>query len=224
MKDINKLNVDYYGQRFYLSYYDWLPFIKNNYKYSNRMTYILNCSTDNFENIYSTYSTQIRNKIKNKHKIEVNLVSNFENLEQYYALIELSLLKHNKTPKYTKKDFIEFIKESINNDSCLLFEAKLNGKILAVSIFLYDSNYIYYYLAGEDKKFSECNAPTILLNQAIKYACEKQLDLDFCGSMIDSLSSYYECFGADRKSVLIIEKDNNSSFNESLKINIKSSF
>lgn len=224
LNDIDKLNVDYYGQRFYLNYYDWLPFVKNQYKYSQRMTYVLNSSATSFENIYSNYSTQVRNKIKNKYKIKVNSICSFEKLDQYYTLIEQSLLKHNKTPKYTKEDFINFIKASLNNNSCLLFDAQLNNEILAVSVFLYDNEFVYYYLAGESKNFKECNAPTILLNQAINYACNKQLNFDFCGSMIDSLSSYYECFGADRKSVLVIEKDNNSAFDELTKINIKSSF
>lgn len=224
LNDIDKLNVDYYGQRFYLNYYDWLPFAKKHFNYSHRMTYVLNCATDSFESIYSNYSTQVRNKIKNKHKIEVNSVSNFENLEQYYALIETSLLKHNKKPKYTKEDFIKFIKETVNNNSCLLYEARLHDEILAISIFLFDNKYLYYYLAGETNNYKECNAPTILLNQAIKYACTHRLNFDFCGSMIDSLSNFYECFGADRKSVLVVEKNNNSTFTESVKVKIKSSF
>lgn len=224
LNDIDKLNVDYFGQRFYLNYYDWLPFEKNQYKYSQRMTYFLNSSENSFENIYSNYSTQVRNKIKNKYKIEVNSIRSFAKLDQYYALIEQSLLKHKKTPKYTKEDFICFVKEALNNNSCLLFDAQLNNEILAVSVFLYDNKFVYYYLAGENKDFKECNAPTILLNKAIKHACDKHLNFDFCGSMIDSLSSFYECFGADRKNVLVIEKDNNSTFDELSKINIKSSF
>lgn len=224
LNDIDKLNIDYYGQRFHLNYCDWTPFVRNKYKYSQRITYVLNSSENSFENIFSDYSTQVRNKIKNKYKIEVNSIYSFENFEQYYTLIEHSLSKYNKAPKYSKYDLAEFIRESLSNNSCLILDAKLNNELLAVSIFLYDNEFVYYYLAGENKNFKEYNAPTILLNKAIMYACNKNLNFDFCGSMIDSLSNFYESFGADRKSVLVIEKDGDNVFDERSKIDIKSSF
>ena len=209
LNDISKLNINYYTQRWYLEYENIIPLCYQNFDIAIRNTYVLPLRDNTYENVYSKYSTQVRNKIKNK-KISIKI--NDENHLDFYKLFEQSLKKYQKKPKYTFDDYKNFIQKSRENKSCITFSAYFESEIIAAAVCIYDSNYLYYYLAGEDEKNKALNAPTIILDEIVKFAINNNLNLDYCGTMIKSLSSFYESFSAQRKHVLICSK----SFEDSL--------
>lgn len=206
LEEAENTGVDAYAQKWGPWLDNWLAPYWKKYNESSRITFTL--STNNgYEWVLDNYSTQVRNKLKNKDNV---FIYQSENIGRLYGLLEDSLCKYNKTPKFTLIQLENMFQAITENSSGFLYLSEdKNRNLLAGALFLEDETTVYYYIAGTTQCGRKVNAPTLLLDTGIKYACSKKKKFDFTGSMLPGVSRFYQSFGAAVTNYHIIDKQYN---------------
>jgi hypothetical protein len=73
---------------------------------------------------------------------------------------------------------------------------RLNGSLLSVAAFIYSHNKAYYLFAASNLLGKEYSSMFMLIDEFIKNHAERNLTLDFEGSMIPNLARFYKGFGS----------------------------
>lgn len=206
IKQIESLNIDYFNQYFHHSITNWLPFYWNGFKQTTRYTYIID-KTKDLEGLYQSFSKSVRKNIKKAQdllKIEYS-----EDIEEFYHINKMTFSRQNMPTPYSL-DFIKRLDlacKSRGYRKIILAKDKDDNIHTAIYV-VWDQNAMYLLMSGSNPNYRDSNAKNLLVWEALKIASELDLDFDFEGSMIESISDYNRSFGAHLKPYFSISKTN----------------
>lgn len=184
---------------------NWLPFHWQGFRQSTRYHFIIK-------------KERLGLEIKKEQK------KNIRTGEKYFKIIEtqdaesnLSLVKKSYSRQGAKADFPESIyfllAEAIfSKNQGLVLQAvdRESKRTIASQFLLWDSKYIYLWMHGLDRSQPNFRgASSILIWHAIQLAKKKNLDVNFCGSMLPGVAHFNESFGAEMMPVHQIYKASN---------------
>lgn len=170
---------------------------ENKFQHKNlneRVNYILSLNKP-YEEIYKGFNKNRKRVLKttvNLNCILVEEISSKEFLDFYF----------NEQKNYQlRQDQIAIIKNLLNsnNEAVHIWGIRENQKILASLVWLKDANRITYLLPIATKKGKENGLPTLLISTLISKYQDKNLALDFEGSMINGVAGFYKSFGAEKE-------------------------
>lgn len=137
-----------------------------------------------WENIHSKNRNMIRKAEKNGIVIEhgqgMDLFEKF--IEIYNATMDKD---HAEEYYYFKRPFYESIHNDLR-DNYELFYAKLEDKIIAMSIMIYANGRLNYHLSGSDKEYRNLAPSNLLLYKAALWGCEKGMKTFHLGGGVGS--------------------------------------
>lgn len=150
--------------------------------------------------IWNNFTSKNRGKIRKAEKNGVE-VKHAKDLKLFTPFMEIynGTMQHDNATDYYyfSKEFYESIDKDLN-DHYEMFYAEHQGKIIAMSIMLFDGQHMHYHLSGSRFEFRNLEATNILLYKAALWGNEhglKSLHLGGgVGSSEDSLLKFKEGF------------------------------
>jgi hypothetical protein len=160
---------------------DLTPFLAAGYEVRVHPTFLLDCRRP-IEELWAGLRDKTKNVIRRArerltvHEIDdANLFANFyrRNLEGAEPNFDLSLLPTVFAAARTR-------------DRCKIVAAMdARGVVHAKVFFIWDDNYVYYFLSTRDKNIAHLGAVSLLLWTGIEFAHARQLCFDFDGGITD---------------------------------------
>lgn len=151
---------------------------------------------DDYHIIHQNYSSDLLSNLK-KRELKKFLYSDGDinkALDIFYSLY------HNRTPHVTKDDYENFRRlcHSLRSTGNAFVKQVVNTKseILAIAIFFHDEKRIYNMANSTTDAGRKTGANHLLFDELIHEYAGKNLILDFEGSDIAGIKSFYEKFGA----------------------------
>lgn len=137
-----------------------------------------------WENIHSKNRNMIRKAEKNgiviEHSQGMDLFDKF--IDIYNATMDKD---HAEEYYYFKRPFYESIHNDLR-DNYELFYAKLEDKIIAMSIMIYANGRLNYHLSGSDIEYRNLAPSNLLLYKAALWGCEKGMKTFHLGGGVGS--------------------------------------
>jgi hypothetical protein len=162
-----------------------------------------------YQIIRSGYSSDLIKNLKHASKFSLSYVAS----ENYIEAINAYIKEYAIRMPHVKKTHYERLKKlcSILLEKNLLIVRKIlseKDQLLAIAIFLKDKNRIYNILSTvlPDGKTTEANH--FLFDELIKEFAEKEKILDFEGSDIEGIASFYKKFGALNEPYYLLRYNN----------------
>ena len=183
---------------YHLSTQDFYPEVIN--KNKNILSKVLvnqylNTQSHDYEVIRKKFSCNISRDIKYAEKRYHLTISELVECHELYKLVEKSYASKGRDVPYKLCELLR-IKKKFTNDA-LLRGVIYGDKLIAAGMFIHSNGRIVYLIGGMDRRFSNINPVSHLLNQIIAYACNAKIQFSFEGSNEIGINNYYERFGAE---------------------------
>ena len=163
-------------------------------KITERVNYILPLNKP-YKEIHKGFNKN-RNRVLKK-TVKTNCIIDKEISSEEFLSFYL-----NEQKKYQlKQDQITIIKNLLktNNEAVYIWGVRENQKLLAGLVWLKNTHRITYLLPIANQKAKENGLPTLLISTLINQFENKNLVLDFEGSMIQGVADFYKSFGVDKE-------------------------
>ena len=190
-------------------YTNWLPFHWKGFEQSTRYTYVL--PKMELEDAVSNYKASIRRELKKgESHLTLHESANAGLLHQ----IKLADFKMKGLDMFYTEKFFQRIGNYVEQTKKgQFFEAKNgNRETIASMLFLWDEKYLYYHTGAVLPEFRNSGAMTLLMHKGIELACEKNLQFNFEGSMVESIERYFSSFGAEQLPYFTLSKTNSKLY------------
>jgi hypothetical protein len=165
--------------------------ISNSFKMEKRINYILplNISTNELISKFNNNRKRDLNKatltsLKIEKEINFNVFLKFYLSEDKNYVLTLNQIE--TLNKLLKSE----------NKSIYIWGIKINEKLIASLVWLKDKNRITYLLPIANSEAKKMGLPTLLVTELIRQFSNSDMVLDFEGSMIKGVASFYTSFGA----------------------------
>jgi len=202
----NLPKVNRFNQNFHYSINNWLPFFWKGFNQTTRYTYTI--ENDTLDNIFSTFSSNMKNKIRKASKI-INVFDG--SINDMYSLSVKTFERQNLNVPFSLKYLKEMDSVCQKNNCRKIFLAQdnLNNKHSCLYL-IWDKQSSYVHLVGEDPEFRNSGAGIFLIYEAIKFTFEKLKlkTFDFEGSMIESVEQVRRSCGGVQTPYFNITKNN----------------
>jgi hypothetical protein len=158
------------------------------------------------------YTQLIKNYRKNRRRIlQKSEYANIQIVENENSQYFLQLFKTYIQPITRHTDLDVQKLENILNTAQQkfqynLYEAYEGDKILGSAIFLIGLNRSYYLASALNSKGKESQAMSFIINNHIKKNAEKSWILDFEGSIVPGIASFFRSFGTRKTHYYLYEK------------------
>lgn len=177
------------------------PFAEINLNFGNEYATVKKCNlilplNNSFVEIKNSFNNDLIKNIKKANRN--NLI--YTSSEEIETTIESYKKTYSSKIHTSKKDFEDF------QQLCLMLKTKeqifvrtvnsKEGRLLAIAIFLKDKKRIYNIMSTTFSEGRKLEANHFLLYELIKEFSGQKLILDFEGSEIPSINSFYKKFGA----------------------------
>jgi hypothetical protein len=159
-----------------------------------KQNFILNLNQE-YNKLYKNFRKDRRKSIRKA--TEANL--SYQDFNNKIALIELykNVFDFLKMPKKYFDKINALIEYCLNNKLGFTRNIFHEEKIVCIGFFLKYNGRIYYLLGASIKEGKKYGATTFLLDSVIKEYSETKNILDFEGSTIPSIASFYKSFGSE---------------------------
>lgn len=216
---INKLpKADSFVQNFSYKITNWLPFYWKGYNAMPQYTYVIEDLSDIDELYNKRFSKNLRRDI-NKAATEIT-VEESNDLHSFYNLVTMTFNRQKIAVPYTF-DFLKRLDSAIKSNAgrkiFMAFDKERNCH--AGAYIVWDENSAYYLIGGEDTKWRQSQAVSLLLWEAIKFSSSVSSKFDFEGSNIEPIEQFFKKFGTSQKVYFRVYKHTGKLF--SILLNIK---
>lgn len=173
--------------------------LQNSTKFTvlNKINYELDL-IPSYKYISSKYHTNTKRNIAKARSNGLILKINDINSQTFADFIRKNVgfkVAQLKNKDYNKMlQIIKFTEKHKFGQSYSVYDDK--KRLLSIAYFIFSHNKIYYLFAANSQMGKEKRAMFFLLDEFIRNYSEKNVILDFEGSMIPGLARYYEGFGA----------------------------
>ncbi|NSW45521.1 MAG: hypothetical protein HPY79_06890 [Bacteroidales bacterium] len=148
--------------------------------------------------IYNKYHTNTKRNLVKAQQHNLRLKINTISAQTFVHFIRKNV--GIKVPQLKKHDYnkmLQIISNAIKYKFGEIYEVyDENNELIAATFFIFSHQKAYYLFAASSPTGKEKRAMFYLIDQFIKRYAEKNVILDFEGSMIPGLARYYESFGA----------------------------
>ncbi|MET2985801.1 GNAT family N-acetyltransferase [Aureibaculum conchae] len=164
-----------------------------------RENFILPLNTENHRSLQKEYSKGRKSSIKQAQKFELVI----QTTATVNALIEL--FKNNKGAdlKKTEHEYAtlqKLVAKARELDKTVVYEVlNKSGKLIGGAIFLKDNSRITYLFSALNDEGRKKQAMSFLMDFVIEKYVNQPIILDFEGSMIPEIVSFYKSFGAKKE-------------------------
>lgn len=167
---------------------------------------------NNYNNIYAKFSSNCKRNLKKTSHIEVKEIP-IGSYEEFY--IENKLYINAKIKPSDLSNLIYGIQNNQNNFTYKVYAVYIENNICSAAIYLKYKNRFTYISGGSNTIGIENKGMFAIKNFLIKNNAETDMFLDFEGSNIPSIASFFEGFGAT-KEIYMHWKFNKIPFNKLL--------
>lgn len=205
-KEIDKLKIDFFSQKFNHKITNWLGFYWNGFKQTTCYTYRIN-DLENIDLIYQNIASKKRRIIRNA---EENIVIDNEiTNEKFYEILSMSFKRQGLNMPYSYSLFERIEKEcSQRQRSSKLVAKDKQGNIEAVMYLVFDETTCYTLASGADPKYRDSGAMALLNWKAMELAHKMgKKEFDFTGSMMQNVEKFFRFYGATLTPYFLIEKN-----------------
>jgi len=117
--------------------------------------------------IFLELDSKNRNMIRKAQKSGITIFTDQgEHLPEFMELYENAMNRVHAAPYYYfEKSYYNFLRKEMRKEM-IFFYAQLNRKIIAASIFLYNSRFMHYHLSGTEESFRTLAPTNLLLYEA----------------------------------------------------------
>lgn len=205
-KEIDKLKIDFFSQKFNHKITNWLGFYWNGFKQTTYYTYRV-LGLENIEKVYSCFHQKTKKTIRLAQ--EELIITEDISLEEFYRINSLTFQRQKLKVPYSESFFIRLASICKEKNACKLLSAKDKlGNIHAVLMIVFNENTCYSIVSGADSNLRSSGATTLLNWHAIKFAHENGMkEYDFTGSMIEPIEKFFRHFGSIQTPYFLIEKN-----------------
>ena len=170
-----------------------LSFKLLNFKMITKNNYVLNLQSE-YNNLYESYRKDRKKSLKKAKEANLNF-KDYNNKEELINLYKNVFQFLEMPNKYFKKieDIIDFC---LKNNKGFIRNVYYKDKIVCIGFFLKYKSNIYYLLGASNNEGKKNGATTFILDSVIKENSNTNSVLDFEGSSIESIASFYKSFGS----------------------------
>ena len=154
----------------FISDYKLLQYVDNGVKKSSDVVYV-NLDLDKCS-IFENFKKSNRNCISKCKRNNVRVFQSTDNyyIAEFYRLYIANMERLNADNKYYfSKSFLYNIFELLQQNSTL-FVAEYEGRVIAISLFIYKYGFVHYYLSASDSKFNKLCPVNLIIYEAIMWA------------------------------------------------------
>ena len=204
-KEIDKLKLDFYFQKFNHTITNWLGFYWNGFKQTTYYTYRV-LGLEDIEQVYNLFHRKTKRIIRLAEE-ELEVTEDIS-LEEFYRINSLTFNRQEIETPYSESFFIKLASTCKERNACKLLAAKdKTGRIHAVLMIVFNQNTCYSIVSGADPSLRNSGATTLLNWHAIQFAHHSGMqEYDFTGSMIEPIEKFFRHFGAVQTPYFVIEK------------------
>lgn len=160
----------------------------------NRSNYILNLETS-YADLEKTYNENTRRNLRKAVQSGCIVAKNIA-VDEVIRLAISQMNKYDKQSEENVERFRQLFRELQAKNMTVTYGIELNSQLVSSAVFFYSHNRAYYILVGNHPDGRGVGASHALIDSFIKDHAGKKLILDFEGSDIPSLASFYSGFGA----------------------------
>jgi lipid II:glycine glycyltransferase (peptidoglycan interpeptide bridge formation enzyme) len=185
---------DYFTAQFHYSIDNWLPFYWHGFSQTTYYTYVIEDLT-NLDRVWNELAGQTRTQIRKAEKLLT--VYSSSDIERFLDLNQLTFQRQGKSPHYNR-EFVRRLDAACTEHQArrIFFAEDAQGRIHAAEYLIWDENSAYYLMGGADPELRSSCATSLLMWEAIKFAATVTKKVDFEGSMIEPIESFFRGFGA----------------------------
>jgi hypothetical protein len=178
---------------------------ENNFSAENSIkknNYILSLDKE-YKTLYKGFSKGRKHAIQQglKEQLSIEEISFSELLKlsnQHYSFKEVTAKEYNKLAK--------LVAVLQSKHKVKIRGIKLDKKLIGGSVFASDSKRIIYLFSAVSKVGKEKQVASLLLNDVIKEHSNSELILDFEGSQIPGVATFFKSFGAKPETYFLLKK------------------
>ena len=204
-KELDKLNLDFYTQKFNPQIKNWLGFLWNKFSATPHYTYRFT-NLENIEETFEQIDKEYRRKIR-KTQDQLTFCDNLS-IDQIYEINTLTYKKQNTICPFSFDYLARIDQQATKQGKAIKSGLKdKEGNILAINYLIIDNEVCYQLFCAADTRFSHLNAPSILLWKSLQYAKEKNCKIyDFTGSIMPQIETFIRHFGAEQTQYFYVQK------------------
>ncbi len=162
--------------------------------YRQRSNYVLPLNKP-YEALYQNYNENIRRNIKKALQAGCKAEKAFD-AEKVIELAMAQMKSHDKQSANNVDRFRKLYHYLHKKNIATTYGISLNNELLASSVFFFSHHRAYYILVGNHSNGRTLGASHALVDAFIKDHADTNLFLDFEGSDLRNLASFYSSFGA----------------------------
>jgi len=179
--------------------------IENNF-ITQRDNYVLNLNLD-YKDLFKGYSKNRKQSLKkiNTDYLEIIESERHQNIISFYYQY---IFKKSGLKDIDMQNLNSLLNRCYKLNKAVTVEAVSSddGKSLGGAVFLIDNNRIYYLFSALSTEGKKEQVMTLIIDYMIKKYVNSEYQLDFEGSMIPGIASFFKSFGAKNIPYLFFEK------------------
>jgi len=194
---INQLpQFDYFSQRFYYNFTNWLPFYWKNFIQTTKYTYVLKDLLD-IDKVFLSFRSNIKTDIRKAEK-HMKVYSN-NNINDFCDLYESSHVRKGVNI-LRSIDLIKKIEGACGFHNCRkMFFCKDEDNHIHGGIYIvWDAKSCYYLMSNRNTNYKNIGATSLLIWEAIKFSSSMNKEFNFEGSMVEPIERFFRAFGAEQ--------------------------
>lgn len=169
---------------------------------TRKQNYILKLDSD-YNTLKSKFSKGRKSAISKGEKLgltisKINIVDLLDLSKKHYEFKELNLSDYQK--------LINLTQNVSNHIEIKVIGVLKDGTLEGGAVFLIDKYRITYLFSAVSKKGRELQVASLLLNNIIKQKANTHVILDFEGSVLPNLASFFKSFGAHPETYFLLKK------------------
>lgn len=169
---------------------------------TRKQNYILKLDSD-YNTLKSKFSKGRKSAISKGEKLgltisKINIVDLLDLSKKHYEFKELNLSDYQK--------LINLTQNVSNHIEIKVIGVLKDGTLEGGAVFLIDKYRITYLFSAVSKKGRELQVASLLLNNIIKQKANTNVILDFEGSVLPNLASFFKSFGAHLETYFLLKK------------------
>ncbi len=168
-----------------------------------KVNYVLKLE-DSYENLYKNYRKDRRDRLKKFKKSGLSITV----ATQADDIIELFKNSYTYSKQLNIEDYQKLIvlSEQQELQPVILKIYNADGVLISGSIFFKDHHRIYYLFSANNKEGNKIQGNTAILDNVIYQYAKTHRTLDFEGSMIPGIASFFKSFGSEVEDYYLFSK------------------
>ncbi len=190
---------------FHPGFTNWLPFYWAGYRQETRYTYRFP-TINNIEFLLDNTHSRVRRNLRKAEKNNVTFCSTVDPLS-FYKINQLTFERQGGKAPFSYRTLKRLYKGLSKKEQMHLLGVKNQaGRLLAVAGVVNDNKCSYLLFNGMDHRLPDVGANTKLIIDTLVYCRKLAPMLDFEGSMIRGIESFYQSFGAIQTPYFVIHQ------------------